>query len=81
MSKDADFQPLFISINALAKDGYRYQLRSATDDTKIFLSMGSDQDVFTVCPPFDKVKLIDVNGATEIVPWSGLELEIRSTSS
>ena len=76
LGKEVDFQPFAVAINKILQGAYTYRLELVTDIPKVFVSLGSGRDNFSIAPPFDKAKVISLDGITEVLPWSALKLKI-----
>jgi len=80
LAKEGDhLQPLAVATNEIFKRRYSYWFESITDQ-KIFVSLGSGQETFEIAPPFDRVKVMNEDGTTEVLPWSSLKFGLRSIS-
>lgn len=77
LGKGGGLQPFAVATNGIRKGHYGYRLES-TRDRKIFVSLGSGEDVFEVAPPFDKVKVMNQNGVAEVLPWLSLRFELKA---
>jgi hypothetical protein len=76
LGKEADLQPLTISINEVKKHHHQYQLQLDSPPKGIVITLGNSENGFSIAPPFDQVQILDVDGEVKLVPFSTVKVKI-----
>jgi len=79
LGKEGELQPFAVATKEIEKKRYNHRLESI-EGRKIFVSLGTGDRAFEIAPPFDKVKVLNQNGVSEVLPWSSLRFELKSIS-
>lgn len=80
LGNGADLQPFSISTKEIQKDRHAYRLETESNDSRIFVTLGTIRTSFIVAPPFDHVRVLDSEGTLAVLPWSSICLTIRQKS-
>ena len=76
LGKNCDFQPLTASVIEIKKRPYQYWLQVDNPPQAIFLTLGTNNNGFSVAPPFDKVQVLTIKYEINIVPLSRVKFSL-----
>ena len=76
LGKDYDFQPLSADTIAVTKRKYQHWLQVDKPYQGIFLSLGTNNNGFSISPPFDQIKVLTLNNEVNIVPLSNVKFSL-----
>ena len=76
LGKGYKIQPLSVSIIEIKKQPYKYLLHVDKPSQAIFLQLGTNNNGFSISPPFDQVQVLTIKDEVVIVPLSEVKFSL-----
>lgn len=81
LGEGADLQPLSISIDNIERGRHQYQLQIIVPFRAIFVALGTNNNGFSIAPPFEQVQVLNACGEIEVVSLSSVTFILTEEGS